>query len=293
MFFGIDIGGTKLQFAARKGDEVLILNKEHTPASYEDLLEAILFSYKEAESKIGIIRQVGIGLPGTFSREHITWVPNIPYLNGKSLVADLQNKLGVPAIIGNDAQLGLLGEMWRGAGKGRQNAILMSIGTGIGGAIMVGGRIIRGRRGAAGALGWLNLDAYYSPDKNHGYIEKFASGTALKNKGQSMSPSLTTYEIVERAKQGNPQCIEMFNDMGRYLGTALASIASVLDTELIILSGGLSHEVDLFKKSLDESFKLFSAPGVEDIPIVRSDLDNLSGAFGAIRLAEIKEDIWI
>jgi predicted NBD/HSP70 family sugar kinase len=295
LFFGIDVGGTKIQFAVYSDEQVVILDKVPTPNSYDDFLKLVERNHFEAERNhySRIIENVGIGIPGTFTKEKIIWVPNIPYLEGKDLAGDLKQRLKANVQIGNDAQLALAGEVWKGAGQGSRDAILMSIGTGIGGAIMVGGKLVKGRRGASGAFGWINLDATKPGDKDHGYLENNASGKAIGKMGENHSPYLTTYEIVEKARLGDDFSINTMKEAGHLIGAALASIVSVLDTEVVILSGGLSEEIDTFKDSMNKSFIEFAAPGVSTVPIIKSQLGNLSGVYGAIRLAIVKEDLWI
>ena len=102
---------------------------------------------------------------------------------------------------------------------------------------MIGGKLIKGQRGAAGALGWINLDASEPGDKNHGYLENHASGKSIGKVGEKCNPPMSTYELVE--KQGDVFCMKAMDRVGHLIGSGLASIASVLDTEIIILSGGL------------------------------------------------------
>jgi predicted NBD/HSP70 family sugar kinase len=296
MYFGIDIGGTKIQFAVGSKDgKVVILNKVSTPKRYQELLELVVVNFREAERihGRGAITHAGIGIPGTFTKEKVIWVPNIPCLEGEDLAADLRVRLKADVFMGNDAQLALVGEVWKGVGQGRKDAVLMSIGTGIGGAIMVGGKLIKGRRGAAGAFGWLNLDTSIPGDKNHGYLENFASGLAIEKIGREMDPVLTSFEIVRRARLGDELCIKVMEKVGHLIGVSLASIASVLDTEILILSGGLSEVLDVFEDSMNRSFLEYSAPGVLEVPCVQSVLGNLSGVYGAVRLAMVMDDLWI
>ncbi|WP_251551242.1 ROK family protein [Neobacillus muris] len=293
MFFGIDAGGTKLQFAAGIGKEVFAGEKVATPGSYGQFLDSAEEQFLKLEERFGEkITEIGIGLPGTFTAEKIVWVPNIAYLEGCDLAGDLRSRFGVEVFIGNDAQLALIGEVWKGVGRGCSNAILMSIGTGIGGAIMIDGKVVRGRRGAAGAFGWVNLDAGVRGDKNHGYLEANASGSAIGVAGLQQHPPLTSYEIVEKAREGEEFGVKVMKRAGHLLGAGLASIASILDTEMIILSGGLSKEIDTFQDSMIASFKEYTAPGVEQVPIVTSKLGNLSGAYGAVRMAQVGGDLW-
>ncbi|WP_449537959.1 ROK family protein [Ferdinandcohnia sp. Marseille-Q9671] len=286
MYLGIDVGGTKLQFAVGDGNKVTLLEKIPTPGSYEAFLECIenvTFGHK--------IEGVGLGIPATFTEEIVNWAPNIPYLENRNLKKDIATLVGSPLFLGNDAQMSLLGEMWKGAGHGRTDAVLMCIGTGIGGAIMVSGKLVKGRRGAAGAFGWTNLNMHEPPDQNHGFLERHASGTALASMGQEQFPPLSPHEIGRRARQGDGRCLKILGKVGHLLGVGLASIASTLDPEVIIISGGLSDAFDLYEEKLKESFIAYSAPGIETIPVIRGQLGNTAGAYGAIRLAEVG-DVW-
>ncbi|WP_409271519.1 ROK family protein [Neobacillus sp. SCS-31] len=293
MYFGIDVGGTKIQFAAESGDGVAILDKVPTPKTYAEFLNVVEEQFRLAAVGKGKIGCIGMGIPGTYTDETVIWSPNVPFLEGKDIPGDLRERLGVGVFLGNDAQLALAGEAWRGAARGRQQAILMAIGTGIGGAVMAGGRILRGRRGAAGAFGWLNLDISVPGDRNHGYLENHAAGRAIERMGSRLTPPLSPEGIVESAKKGNRECMDILKQVGRLLGAGLASIASVLDTEVIVLGGGISDELPLFSEALTESFREFSAPGVEEVLILKGQLGNLAGAYGALKLAAQKGNLWL
>jgi glucokinase len=293
MFIGIDIGGTKVQIAVYKNNNIRILNKVPTPRSYEELMTFISKKVKMIEKEEETIRAIAIGIPGQVYASKTVWVPNLPFLNNQDFAEDLSKQLNVPIFIANDAQLALLGESWVGIGKNKSNILLISVGTGIGGAIMAGGKIIRGHHGTAGALGWMNLDVNASPDHNHGHLERTGSGTALNFYGKTLYPPLSSYEIIEKARLKDSQCVSIVEKVGSFLGKALASLTSVLDPEIIIFSGGLCSAFDVFEPIIKKHINEHASPSTKETPIVVSTLGNLAGVYGALKLAREEDAIWL
>jgi glucokinase len=189
-------------------------------------------------------------------------------------------------VLGNDAQLALLGEVWRGAARRRRSAALLSVGTGIGGALLLDGRIVRGVHGSAGAFGWLNFDYRCVPDPDHGFLERMASGSALAGRAQQLEPPLTSYELIAQARAGHPACLSVVREVGHLLGLACASIASLFDPEVLLFTGGLSEAFDLFEPVMREQLQRYGAPGVRTIPLLRAQLGSEAAAYGALRAAE-------
>lgn len=294
MYLGIDVGGTKIQGAYLQRHTVILTSKIATPTSgYEAFLAALLRVVEEAIQVNGEVQRIGIGVPGTVTKQGVTWVPNLPFLDGKDLAADLSERLGADVVVSNDAQLALLGEIWRGAAQNRQSAVLISVGTGVGGAIMMGGKIVRGIHGSAGAFGWLNLDWREPSDPNHGYVERHASGSALEAIGRQLDPPLTSYEIITRARTGDPISIESINRFSKLLGSACASIASILDPEVLIFAGGLADAFDLFSEKLSECMREVGSPSVREMPLIVAQLGKSAAAYGALRAAMLQEQTWI
>lgn len=294
MFFGIDVGGTKIQCALFNSKKVELTQKIPTPKDYKTFLDSIaeLF-YKATQNKTEKVTSVGIGIPGRTSQDHIKWVPNIPYLNNKHLADDLSTILKVDVLLANDAQLALLGEVWMGVGKGKTNAVLMSLGTGIGGAIMVGGKIVRGSHGTAGAFGWVNLDMNADTRLDQGFLERHASGTALQKMGAQLNPPLTSYEVVKKAREGDQECIKIMLQMGHMLGTSLATVASILDPEIVIISGGLVETFDLLHPPIKNKMRILASPSVKGVEVLVSELGTHAGVYGAVRLAMLKHSVWV
>lgn len=295
MYLGIDVGGTKIQGAHLRGDDddVMLTAKLPTPRSYEHLLTALMRIVREAADVRGeAVTHVGIGLPGTTTERRVLWMPNLPFLDGKDLADDLDEQAHAEVIVGNDAQFALLGEVWRGAARERGNAVLVSIGTGVGGAILMNGKLMRGAHGSAGAFGWLNLDLQEPPNPNHGYLELYASGSALDEMGRALHPPLTAYELVAKARAGDPDCAGIIERLATTLGAAFAAIASIIDPEIIIVSGGLADAFDVFAAPIRASLRGRGSPSVRETPVVVGQLGSYAAAYGALRAAMLQRATW-
>lgn len=290
MYIGIDIGGTKIESAIYDGVNVRNIARMTTPKTYEKFLIGLDKMIQQAlEMGAQAIQGIGIGVPGTVKNNEISWVPNVGYLDKADLVKDLQEKYEVTIFIANDAQLSLLGEAWKGAASEKQHAVLISVGTGIGGAIMHNRNIIQGVRGAAGAFGWIHLDVNEPVSVNHGYLERYASGSAIMEMGRKLDPPLTSYEVMDKARQGDVDCLGIVHQVAHKLGVALAIVSSILEPEVIILSGGISDAFDVIREEMITTQKEYSSIGTKDIPIVVGELGSKAGVYGAIRAGMLRE----
>lgn len=289
MHIGFDVGGTKIQGALLRNGELIRSRKVPTPSDYDGLVSMIGRLHDELTGGRGRAERMAVGLPGTVSDQRVQWVPNLRYLDGRGLAVDLADRVGVDVLLANDAQLTLLGEAWRGAAVQRDSAALVSIGTGIGGAIMFGGRIIRGANRSAGAFGWLNLDADGPRDPDHGNLELRASGRALEAIGRACTPPMTTYQIIENARAGREPAAGIVGRLGHMLGVSAAMIASALDPETIVFSGGLSDAFDLMAPGIRAAFTDFCSPSVRRTPLVPAALGPDASLCGATRAAMLGE----
>lgn len=292
-YLGIDVGGTKIQGAYLKEDQPLLTAQLDTPTSgYAAFVDALQQVAAEVQRHSGRLTRLAMGLPGTVTEERVNWVPNLPFLNGKDLAGDLSALLGIEVELANDAQLALLGEVWRGAAQMRRSAILVSVGTGVGGALMLGGRIVRGLHGSAGAFGWLNLDWRAGADPEHGYVERHASGSALNELAHQLDPALTSRELIARARAGDPASQAAVQHFAEILGAACASIASILDPEVLILAGGLSETFDLLAPTLQAQVRRLGSPAVRQLQITPARLGKDAAAYGALRVAMPPRVAW-
>jgi glucokinase len=283
-YLGIDVGGTKILGAYLVREEPELTVQLATPTSdYTAFIGAINQVVEETRQRGGTINRLCIGLPGTVTGERVIWMPNLPFLNGKNLAGDLAGLLKLPVELANDAQLALLGEVWRGAARHSRSAVLLSIGTGVGGAIMVGGNIIRGVHGSAGAFGWLNLDWREAANSEHGYVERHVSGSALNELARRLDLAMTSRDLIARVRNNDEASKEVVRHFSTLLGIACASIASILDPEIIIIAGGLSEAFELFAPILHEQIEGYGSPSVRGLSIVPALLGKDAAAYGALR----------
>jgi glucokinase len=289
---GIDIGGTKIWAAlGSESGEIVAECIEHTCTDrkgFLDQLNRIITSLTQ-DARIGVERLsgVGIGVPGTVSSTTgtIKWVPNLLHLNGINIGKYLRQQWGLSVALQNDAQLALIGEQWLGAAKGRCHVVMITIGTGIGGAIMINGQLWEGAHGIAGSIGWLTMDL---KDKGHselGWFERMASGTAINQKAHCLSQPMNSRELFEAEEKGNQEAKQLVYDIGFCVGAGIANIASVLDPEMVVIGGGVSNELATLLPSAREALKRYGSPLVREIPILPAQLGNRSGMFGALRMS--------
>ena len=287
MYLGVDVGGTKVEAASVVDGALRVSDRLPTASSYKRLLDDVEALCRAITEDSAGLHGVGIGVPGQASEDRVEWVPNVHCLDGRDLAGDLSTRLECPVHVANDAQLALLGEAWRGAARDTSSAVLFSIGTGVGGALLLDGKIVRGSRGGAGALGWLNLNLGHTPDPDHGWLELHASGRALAATGTEFDPPRTPEQIVADARAGEPSCTRVLDDAARALGVASASIASVLDPEVVLFSGGLVDAFDLLEAPLQAAFREHASPVVCETPLSAAALGATANLWGAIRAAEL------
>ncbi|WP_376794535.1 ROK family protein [Thermogemmatispora sp.] len=292
MYLGIDVGEHLLRGAFFQQKEVVLTEPLAVPDTYEGLLEALAQLVQEVARAGEAIRRLGVSIPGNCTERRAVWVPSLPYLNGRDLADDLRARLGVSVMLASDAQLALLGEVWRGVARDRQSAALVSVGTGVSGALMLGGRIIHGAHGSAGALGWLVLDRQQAPNPDRGYLDLYASASALASQGRLLDPPLSPEEIIGRAREGQASCVKLVNDCALVLGMAVAGLASVFDPEVVIFGGALTGAFDLFAPLLREGLLRYGSPSVRQTPLLASQLGADASAYGALRAAMVLQSMW-
>lgn len=270
---GVDVGGTSLRVSPRRGE----VSAGRTPDSYDGLLDAIA-----ALAPPGPWQRVAVGLPGATGAAVPRWVPALPFLDGRPLAADLAARLDAASVtLANDAQLALLAEARGGAARGARDAVLVSVGTGIGGAIMLGGRIVRGANGTAGSFGWLP-SAGVEADADHGPLERAASGTALD---RLAGPGRTGRHLVAAARAGEESARAALHTWASALGTGIAALAAILDPGVVVLSGGLCEAFDAYAEPLRAALRRAGSPDARAVPVVPAVLGIHAGVTGALLAA--------
>jgi glucokinase len=284
---GVDLGGTDIKFGLydREG-QCLLAHKIPTPQppAPDWVIAAIADSIQQIDAKKEAIA-IGVGTPGPADAEGRIaklainlggWV-NVP------LADRLEALTGLPTIVGNDANCAALGEGWLGAGRPYRNWILLTLGTGVGGAIFLNGEIFVGHKGTAGELGLVTVDLNGHPcnSGNNGSLEQHASAQAIRRR-----TGLEPGALAEKAHAGDQEAITFWQQYGRELAAGLASSLYVLAPEAVIIGGGICAAADLFfpamKAEVERRVKPTSREGLQ---FAIAELGNQAGNAGAARLA--------
>ena len=293
---GVDLGGTNLRVAAiDSAGEVLdriSVSLDYTSGP-ERVIAAIEEAVKRVRSRVSIsgLRGVGIGVPGFIDIETgvIVGSANLPGFQGFPVRDKIQAALRTPIILENDANAAALGEMWLGAGKDVKDLILITLGTGIGGGIIVDGKVVHGFLGMAGEIGHMTVFPDGNPCGcgNCGCLEKHASATAIAAMGRMMhfGNDVTAEKVYDLALAGNERAKLVFWSVGKALGIALANLINLFNFPLYLLSGGPLPAWDMFAPTMFEEVQkrsfTFNRQGTR---IERALLGADAGLFGAAYL---------
>jgi predicted NBD/HSP70 family sugar kinase len=287
-YIGIDIGGTWLRLVAAGPEGRAHAGPVLAPATYSALLESVE-PMVPAEAKGKIVR-ASCGVPGSCSDGRPSFVPALSFMEGKPLAADLSSALGAPVNVGTDGHFTLFAEVREGAARGARSSALVAVGTGVGGAIMVEGRIWRGHRASAGSWGWLPA----CPPRNerspedaeggavHGRFETVASGSALSELAQATKPGWSGPQLVQAARAGDALALRTLGAYARKLASGVAAIASTFDPELVLIGGGLSAAMDVLGPLLRHHVEALASPAGRRVPVRAAALGPAGGAIGAL-----------
>lgn len=290
---GIDMGGTKIATGLVSADGSLLaktkgLNKKD---SAETILDCIMNQVDQVietlEYQMSSVRGVGFSIPAVIDRDRgiIKWAPNIPALNNFPLRDVLEKRLRLPVYLGFDGHMAALGEHWVGVGKDVRNMILLIIGTGVGGAIIADGRLIFGSTGQAGAFGWMVHGEAHPKSFKLGWLEGQTAGPWILELAQSKGHFSTTEEVFAEAALGNKTAQEVIRHVGELLGRALSSLVSALDTELVVLTGGVGSKGQLLVPVITDCIKKYSQPYIADrVSVKVSQLGAEAAILGAAKV---------
>lgn len=293
---GVDLGGTNLR-AAAVSPEGAILEKiavdTNTAGGREAVIGDIVRSIQQLRDKRGDARLagVGIGVPGfiLIEKGFIVGSNNLAFLEDFPLRDEIERRLGAPVILENDANAAALGEKWIGAGQHVDDLVLLTLGTGVGGGIISGGRVLHGFAGMAGELGHLTVVPNGNPCGcgNIGCLEKHASATAVEAMAKllSLGDNVTSLDVYNMALDGNARAKRVFTSMGEALGVALATLINIFNFPLYLLSGGALPAWDFFAPAmLAEIERRSFCFRHTKTRIERATLGNQAGLFGAAYL---------
>jgi glucokinase len=273
----------------------------------EDIVTAILSVIEEFKRELaGSYEFAGFGaaMPAiiNFQAGVILRSPNLPQLNDLDFEARFTRELGIPVVLENDANSAAVGERWKGAAQGVRNSIHVTLGTGVGGGIIIDGTLVRGIDGTAGEIGHIAVEpeGYPCGCGSRGCVEQYSSAMAIVRLTKELLPrfpesdlhsilDLTPLEVYKAGIQGDALSREVFRLAGTYLGIALGGLVNVLNPEAIVIGGGVSAGWDLFIEPLHSEIlrRAFPHPG-ERVKLMRSELGDDAGILGAAFLASQK-----
>lgn len=284
---GIDLGGTRIKLGCydREGQcRKAIAIPTPQPSAPEAVLAAMVDAIRTLDTE-GRCAAIGIGTPGPADAQgRIARVAiNLAGWRNVPLADWLEDKTGKSVILANDANCAGLGEYWLGAGKPFQNLILLTLGTGVGGAVILNGELFVGRQGTAGELGLITLNPDGPPcnSGNTGSLEQYASVQAIRRR-----TGLEPGELGARAQAGDPEAIAFWQSYGRDLGAGLASLIYVLTPEAVVLGGGISASAEFFFPTVLEEIERRVLPSSRDgLHLLQAALGDQAGTVGAAKLA--------
>jgi glucokinase len=308
-YIGIDLGGTNLRGAVMNEQGEIIWRKKrpsifHEKLSGGEIADGISLFASELLNEHGIsfshLSKVGIGIPGTLTHASGTVIqaPHIPGLNNFPIKTELEKHFSCKVEVDNDVNCITLGEFHKGAGVGAQNLCLLALGTGVGGGIVLDGKLVRGKSGAAGELGHMVVekDGPTCSCGNRGCLETFCGSAGLVNILEKLKPNMPGSLInsedatdvslyFDRARKGETLALDAFKMMGTYLGVGLSSLVNIFNPEMIIITGGISKAWEFFiKAALAELHSRAFQQPLKDVVISRGKLGDTAGIIGTMFL---------
>lgn len=307
---GIDIGGTKVAAGVVTPEgQVLRRIQRPTPSNSPEAVEDVICALVDDLSSSHRIASVGIGAAGWVDTDQavVRFSPHLAWRN-EPLRDRLSTRIGVPVLVDNDANAAAWAEFRFGAGRSSRVMVCITLGTGIGGAMVMNGRLFRGRYGMAGEFGHMSVvpDGHWCPCGNRGCWEQYASGNSLVRDAKALlaakSPQavgllehvqgadpdrLTGPDITAAALAGDPVAVELIGDVGTWLGRGLANLAAALDPDLFVIGGGVSAAGDLLAAPARTAFeRQLTGRGFRPVATVAlAHFRNDAGLVGAADLA--------
>jgi glucokinase len=303
--FGVDVGGTTVKMGLfNVAGEVLEKweIKTRTENGGEAIIPDIAAAANGKLEEKGIAKEevagIGIGIPGPINEEGV--VPHTANLGWgyKEVTRELEELTGLPCKGGNDANVAALGEAWKGGAAGYSNVVMVTLGTGVGGGIIIGEKIITGSNGAGGEIGHLHVDDNiqgYCGCGNQGCLEQVASATGITNlANQALAASdkpsvlrggeVSAKTVFDAVKEGDELAKEVAERFGKYLGTALASITAIVDPQAIVIGGGVSKAGPIILEYIEKYYQKYCFKSCRDVKFALATLGNDAGIYGCAKM---------
>ena len=304
--FGVDLGGTTVKLGLFRADGE-VLDKWEIPTRTEnngekilpDIAESILEKAAQKNLDKADIIGVGIGVPGPVDGNGVVYkAVNLGW--GVFNISETLSQLcGLPAYAGNDANVAALGEVWQGGGKGYKNIIMITLGTGVGGGVILGGKILTGSKGAAGEIGHITVN-YDEEDTcgcgKRGCLEQFASATGIVKEAKRLlitsdKPSklrdlqyLSAKAIFDCAKEGDELANDLVEQLGKYLGLAASHIAAVVDPDAFVIGGGVSKAGEMLTTLIKKYYEQNVMFALQNKEFRLAELGNDAGIYGCAKM---------
>lgn len=304
LVFAADLGGTHLRVAlVDDTGRILEQLKQDTPTG--DSAELIIDALAAAAEKWccderGVVA-ASLMVPGAVDCDKavVVQAPNLPSLVNFELKAALEDRLGWPVFLENDANAAAVGEMWLGAARGCHDVVSVTLGTGVGGGVILDGRLWRGAHGSAGEIGHTTVDPFAGVKckcGNTGCLELFASATAIVRMTREQLSSfpqstlndveLSAKRVYEAGRNGDELALAVFKRFGMYLGIGLANLINLIDPQIIVITGGVVNGWELFAEEMyrqvdERAFRTTA----QQVKIARAECGDNAGLLGAARLA--------
>lgn len=304
--FGIDIGGTAVKCGLFRADGELaekweiLTNREAAGESVpQEIADTVLKKCKERGIEKNQVIGIGLGVPGPVDESgFVSHCPNLGWKE-KQVNKIMEELTGFPAVAANDANVAALGEMWQGGGKGRKNLVLVTLGTGVGGGVIVGGKIVAGAFGAGGELGHMIMN----PEEEvqcgcggYGHLEQYASATGIvrlakKHMTEGTEETvlrgkepLTAKDIFDAAKEKDLFAQKLVDEVGRILAGALAHVAAVVDPEVFVIGGGVSKAGDILIHAVERHYNQGIMRALAGKEFRLATLGNDAGIYGCAKM---------
>lgn len=305
--FGVDIGGTTIKMGLFHTDGKLLDKweiKTRTEENGKYILQDIADSVKSKMQEQGIgqeeIEGIGMGVPGPVDASGtVLKCVNLGWgvFNVEKEISALLG--GIKACAGNDANVAALGEMWQGGGAGHENMVMVTLGTGVGGGIIINGKIVAGANGAAGEIGHFQMkkdEPAACGCGKHGCLEQYASANGIARMGRlkleqdsretvlrDKNP-LTAKDIFDGAKAGDEVSAELVEELGEMLGTALSYIGCVTNPEIFVIGGGVSKAGEIVTDTIRKYFQKYAFHAAAQTPFALAQLGNDAGIYGSVKM---------
>ena len=304
--FGIDVGGTTVKMGLFQNDGTVV-DKWEIPTRTEnggekvlpDIADAILGKMAEKDIDRKDVAGVGVGVPGPVDGQGIVHrAVNLGWgvFNMEETLSGLLDGMVVKG--GNDANVAALGEMWKGGGQGYSNLVAVTLGTGVGGGIIIDGKILTGATGAGGEIGHIHIQDGETDQcgcGNYGCLEEYASATGVvRLAGRTLAASdmdsvlrageVSAKTVFDAVKAGDALAISVAAQFGEYLGKGLAAIAGVVNPEIFVIGGGVSKAGEVLFQYIQPAYQKYVFHGSKDAKFALATLGNDAGIFGAAKL---------